>query len=107
MAIRRTCHVCGGTGCPTCLYTGYTQKGNLEDIYGIFLSYEVLDATDATEYNGLSDNNKGAYGLIISCGMVNLREGSPTKTRLWNMFPGGSGTRIALQALIDQMELME
>ena len=63
-------------------------------------THRILDATDSTEYNNLSDSNKEAYGLIISCGYVDLAVDSPTRIKLWNMFGEGTTTRTNLEDLL-------
>ena len=107
MALKRICPNCDGDGCVFCRESGLVWFGILEDILGLVLAYEILDATDATEYNALSDANKDAYGLIISCGMVNLLDGSPSRTKLWNIFGEGTDTRTNLEILVTFFEIPE
>jgi hypothetical protein len=60
-------------------------------------TYRIVNVTDATEYNALSDNNKAAYNLIMSCGITDLEPGSPAYNHLWSMFPEGTTTGDALR----------
>jgi hypothetical protein len=66
-----------------------------------FFAYQILEATDASEYLALSDNNKEAYRLIISCGRIMLNDDSSLKTKLLTMFPSGTATHSSLESLID------
>ena len=50
--------------------------------------------------NALSDANKDAYRMIISCYLVDLATDSSIKTKLWNMFGEGTTTRENLEALL-------
>jgi len=70
-------------------------------------AYKILDATNASEYNALSDANKDAYRLIASCGVVNFDEGSATYTKLFNIFPDGTTTYDALVALANPTHVPE
>ena len=62
-------------------------------------TYKIIEATDQTEYNALSDNNKDRYALIISAGRVDFEEGTIVKATLWAMFGEGTTTRANLEAL--------
>jgi len=66
---------------------------------GVFDAYQVIDVMDTSEWSALSDGNKTALGLIVSCGMVNLNDGS-VKTVLWGMFDSESTTRANFITLI-------
>ena len=70
-------------------------------------TYRILEATDITEYNALSDGNKSAYQIILSCGIVDYREGSSARTKLWSMFGEGTTTRENLEALIPESPVEE
>ena len=61
-------------------------------------TYRIIEMTDASDYNGLSDANKAAYNMIISAGIVELTEGAVIRDKLWNMFDDQSTTGIALRA---------
>lgn len=63
-------------------------------------TYMIIEATDASEYNALTDNQKAAYNLIISAGRVSLAEETQIRTRLFNLFGEGTTTRANLEALI-------
>lgn len=111
-----TCSRCDGNGsyykadgegeilvdpCPSCLGTG-NVKAKQEDVLeeNVVYAYEILDATDTTEYNALSDANKDAYKMILMCGIVDLTEGTQSHTKLWNIFGEGTTTRTNLEALL-------
>jgi len=66
----------------------------------IFHTYKILALTDASEYNALSDANKDAYRMIISCGKARLIEGADLLDKLYNMFGEGTTTRDNLEALV-------
>jgi hypothetical protein len=74
--------------------------GATDEVSYIFPTYEISDATDATEYAALSDGNKDAYGMIISMGTVSLMDGTNTKVTLWALFGAGTTTRANLEALL-------
>lgn len=114
--ITATCSRCSGDGsyyvlqgegevlidpCPSCLGTGLIkakQEDVLED--NVVYAYEILDATDTTELAALSTINKTAYTMILSCGIVDLTEGTYSRTKLWSMFGEESTTRTNLEALL-------
>jgi hypothetical protein len=73
-------------------------------------TYRIVEATDSTEYNALSDTNKGRYALIISAGLVDLMDGTAIRSTLWSMFGDGTTTRdniIALDVDDDIMAKLE
>jgi len=104
-----------GEPCPECLGQGslpielfekYVQikfSDILEAKYNgnIFATYKIVDATDSTEYGNLSAANKEAYKMIVSCGVVDLTEGTSIRTKLWSMFGEGTTTRENLEALLE------
>ena len=65
-------------------------------------TYRILDATDISEYNALSDDDKTLYHLIISAGIVDLQDGTNTRTVLMAIFGPGTTTRANLIALIGE-----
>ena len=67
---------------------------------GVYPTYKVLEATDASEYAALSDANKDAYKMILSCGEVDLSDGTAVRTKLLAMFGAGTTTRTNLVALV-------
>jgi len=109
---RVICHNCAGTGyrphgepphtevCADCEGTGYLHGGILKLPSGVFHTYEVLEATDLTEYNALADANKTLYAAIVSLGQVNLSEGTQVRGWLWAMFTEGTDTRTNLETLV-------
>lgn len=109
MEIYRKCDKCSATGvyagmeCDHCTGLGYQSFGDTTPP-GIdhVQTHEILDATDASEYNALSDNNKDAYKMIISCGLVDLSDNTSARTKLWNMFDAQSTTRANLITLLDE-----
>ena len=46
----------------------------------------LLACVVPSEYLALSDNNKEAFKMIISCGAINIVGGSTLRDRLLNMF---------------------
>ena len=108
MALKRVCPVCDGAATDVyCRYTGYKYYGNMEDILGLFLTHEIMEATDPLEYSALSDANKDAYKMIVSAGTVSLLEGGTVRAALEFMFPEGTTTRTNLDALISLIEVPE
>jgi len=71
---------------------------NAEIVY----TYEILEATDITEYGNLSDTNKNAYNRILQCGIVDISDGTVIRTNLWAMFDCDSDTRAALIELLGE-----
>jgi hypothetical protein len=92
VVVEGECERCGGTGIHTISDIGYV--GNIHP------TYEILEATNATEYTSLSPGNLALYNLIISAGSVDLSSGTIVKTVLWAMFGEGSATRASLDELI-------
>lgn len=108
---------CGGSGyinnepCPTCFGTGALPIAGiaprtlrrLDSIKpaNAYHTYQIVEATDTSEYNALSDTWKERYGAILSCGMVDLSEGTKIRIALWTMFGEGTTTRANLEALIN------
>jgi len=105
--------------CPRCLGTGIDDNGEhgpssclscggdgkLEHLVSmlpddVYPTYKILEATDATEYAALSDANKDAYKMIISCGTVDLADGAVARDRLLAMFGAGTTTRANLVELV-------
>ncbi len=62
---------------------------------------EVIEATDALEYAGLSAGEKQRYGTFISAGEINP-SGANTLAAFSAMFPGGTATRANLIAARDE-----
>ena len=61
-------------------------------------SHEVLDATVAGEYGGLSATERERYALFISAGEINV-ESANTRAAFLAMFTAGTTTRANLGAL--------
>jgi DnaJ-class molecular chaperone len=91
--------------CPTCDGAGYVLE-RLSRTHlmadGIVHTYEIMEATDASEYNALSDANKDAYRQIVSCGIVNLADGTALRGKMWNMFDSESTTRANIIELLGE-----
>ena len=128
MAFEMTCPFCNGTGeigsetCTTCEGDGvissiheyiativkYIDETDLNILLGkdftdnLVATYQIIESTTASEYNALSDANKDAYRQIVSCGIVDLTDGTGIRTKLWNMFDSESDTRVALIALLGE-----
>ena len=121
------CMICGGDGvvedgrsCSTCSGGGEIAAGfgmteghrmamfnmvvelvtNTTMPTNVFHSYEILEATDETEYSALSDANKAMYNALINCGRVDMNDGKKGRTWLWTLFDSESTTRAALTALL-------
>jgi hypothetical protein len=73
-----------------------------DTIASIYPTYLIMEATDASEFNALSDDNKDAYRQIISCGNADLGAGTAVHTKLLNMFDAQSTTRANLITLLGQ-----
>jgi len=58
----------------------------------------ILACIVPSEYNALSDANKEAFKMIISCGSINIVEGSTLRDRLLAMFGEESTTYANLMA---------
>jgi hypothetical protein len=118
MGVLVTCPRCGGQpgGCERCAFTGQWRpsesivrtavRGILAKVEkfpdeNVFLSHEVLEALNTTEYNALTATKKDGIKMLLMCGFVDLNEGKAGKTRLWEWFGAESTTVEALQALID------
>ena len=68
---------------------------------GVFSSRIVYEAIDNQEYKDLgADPGERRVDGILSCGAVDLNEGSRARTVLWNKFDAESTTRANLIALI-------
>lgn len=107
MAIRRWCPVCDGDGCKFCYFTGVRTVGNVEEIYGIFLASEVWEVTTSADYQEISGEDEDDYLMILSLGFVNLSPDSRARTRLWEIFGGGSTptTLTNLNRLVEVLEI--
>ena len=91
--------------CPACQRTGYAIPRVEESFLfneGVVRTYEILEATDITEYGNLSDSNKNAYNMILQCGIVDLTDGTQIRTNLWAMFDSESTTRANLITLLGE-----
>lgn len=88
------CLSCGGAG----IVPGGTQVLDTS----VFSTYKIMEATLASEYNALSAANKDAYRQIVSCGIVDLTDGTSIRTKLWNIFDSESTTRAALITLLGE-----
>lgn len=113
MELFRPCQKCDASGiwnsmpCDHCGGTGYWSFGEIGSNPGSagradFHTHEILEATVGAEYNALSDANKDAYVLIISCGIINLTDGNALRAKLWNMFDDQSTTRANLITLLGE-----
>lgn len=114
--ITKVCNRCGGDGeyeipqaggspitvdCNTCRGSGQErvqQRGILKD--NVVYTYEILNATDQTDYDNLSDGDEDVYSMILSCSVLDLSTGTRACTLLWAMFGEGTTTRANLIALI-------
>jgi len=114
----KVCTRCGGDGvytvplaegggtevdCATCRTLG-KELVRQETILNaeIVYTYEILEATDITEYGNLSDTNKNAYNMALQCGIVDLTDGTQIRANLWAMFDAESDTRANLITLLGE-----
>jgi hypothetical protein len=101
------CEQCNGTGILE-IYIHDDLENRITDILEAdyinnrIPTYQIIESTAASEYNALSDANKDAYRQIVSCGVVDLSEGTGIRTKLWNMFDEESETRTALITLLGE-----
>lgn len=115
MAIRKACYNCSGTGtitppsgigsggpyeCSVCDGIGKLVWGSITLPDGLFYTYKILENTDPTEYQNLSDANKANYNTILSLGTVDLSDGTVVKATLWILFDAQSTTRADLITMI-------
>jgi hypothetical protein len=66
----------------------------------VYPTYRIFEATDDAEYSALSAANKSIYGLILSCGSVDLSAGTSVREKLMAMFGAGTTTRANLAELV-------
>jgi len=89
--------------CPQCVGQKLIYRGHsIPDPGDVFFSHRIFEATVPAEYRDLSDANKAAYGLILSCGLVDLSAGSNARTLLSGMFGAGTTTRANILALLEE-----
>ena len=86
--------------CPYCDATGLVPWATFPNPY--VRTFNIIDNTDSTEYNALSDANKDAYKMIVSSGVVDLSDGTSIRTKLWNMFDDQSTTRANIITLLGE-----
>lgn len=112
ITINRRCDSCNGSGviqyyggpevqCDACEGSGEILLASFGDQAACF-TYQISEATDATEWNALSAGNKDAYAMILSMGIVDLTDGTSIRTTLWAMFDAQSTTRAALITLLGE-----
>jgi hypothetical protein len=119
MTLTIPCRKCGGTGihryyisvgesqelveepCDICGGDGRLEDGRLTDnIPAATRTFRVLECVAPAEYAALSAGNKSILSMILSCGIVDLSEGTFVRTLLADMFGAGTTTRANLLALI-------
>ena len=66
-----------------------------------FYTSVLLDNIVAAESNALSDANKDALKMIISCGMIDMQEGTSNRTKFFNLFPDGTTTYANVMAVLE------
>ena len=105
-----TCTVCGGIGTHT---IGEVSGSHFDDVIATLAdisdkigdgikTYQIMEATDITEFAALSTTNKTAYRQLISCGVVDLTAGTAIRASLWSMFDAQSTTRANLITLLGE-----
>jgi hypothetical protein len=112
---RAICVRCGGDGiytevegggsvvCLTCFGYGTKRVAPTEVLKnGVIYTFELIDATDDSEYSVLSTSQKNVFALIVSSGIIDISSGTAIRTKLWDMFGDGSTTRTNLEALMAQ-----
>ncbi len=110
--------VFGEVPCERCEATGFLLFGELdadlitilEDVQDkvdglpgdndLYWAHEIWEVTDIAEFLAQSQANRDLYGSLMAMGVINLADGSSVKTFLWAMFPDGTTTRTALEALV-------
>ena len=117
MAIKKPCYNCSGGGtvttydgeqvpseveCPVCAGEGTLEFAEIELEEGVYATYKISEATDATEYNALTDGQKAVYHIILSMGTVDLSDGISVRATLFAFFDENSTTRANLLTLIGE-----
>ena len=114
--VKQICKNCDGTGqmltvngdppglsyidCLYCEATGEVPWAVVDPV--LTRTHLIIENTDTTEYNALSDANKSAYLMVIACGKVDLTDGMEIRTKLWNMFDDQSTTRANIITLLGE-----
>ena len=88
--------------CASCLGLGFLAWGAQMLDANIISTYKIMEATDIDEFNALSDANKTAYRQAISCGTVDLTDGTQIRAFLWSVFDAQSTTRANLITLLEE-----
>lgn len=61
----------------------------------------LLDNIVPSEFNALSAANKDALRMIISCGGIDMQEGTPNRTKFFALFPDGTTTYDNVMAILE------
>jgi hypothetical protein len=109
---QETCSFCGGDGEITAIgfhqitrYSAVDIRNKIIRLYltdDVFPSYKIIEAIDDNEYDELNTSQKNTLSLILSCGFVDLAEGTQIRDKLWTMFGEGTTTRQNLEALLEE-----
>ena len=62
-------------------------------------TYKIIEATDSSEFNALTDNQKDVYKMIISAGRVDISEQSVVYQKLLAFFGAESTTMVGVDSL--------
>lgn len=113
--IKQVCWACQGEGaydnvtesgtyyvdpCNVCEGSGRIVHYRIGGADGVFWSYQIFEAVDPVEYNALSDANKSVLALMLGLGIIDLNEGTQSRSLLLSMFPAGTTTRTNLTELV-------
>jgi len=66
-----------------------------------FETYRIAECIDASEYNALTDGQKEKLQIILSCGFINMGEGSILRNQILTLFPDGTTTYANLMAILE------
>jgi len=97
---RHFCWRCKGTGvalpefggespCTYCDGERTVYRGEQILAEDFHYAHEILNVTDVTEYLALTVENKDLYHLVLSCGIVDFREGFMARAVLQGLFDPG------------------
>ena len=103
--LNKICAKCQGTGmhqglsCLKCSGLGYLEKSGLVLIPPVFWATEIYEQVD---YEEIAQENRDAYAIMMSTGIINLTPGSKMRTEFWEIFGAESTTRANLTNLLGE-----
>jgi len=92
-----SCDVCDGNG-----LIAFAELGDVTETTHICPTYQIVENTDPSEYQALSDANKQNYRDITGMGTVDLRDGSVVRATLWVLFDAQSTTRADIITMLGE-----